>query len=344
MRWKRALLGIGLALALSAPVSAKVAPDKMKGLGGQLQSDLAVATYSAGPGQFRVGVFGRGMDNRLWWTEADKDGNWSGWNPVQNGLINAAPSCLDHTAAKKLTCYVRGLDNAYWSASRPYGGQWGGFAQVGMAGGESAPQAVYYRQDGLGHAQFLFWRSGDKLMGRLVEYWSQGPAVSPTTIDPRAPQVVATGIEGEPSCFTPGVNKGIQCVFKQKKVGTMGWTYLRNAHFLNIDSSGGNYASAESVPKEPLQLDTLRRVGAAVSGGRTFVFMRGEGGSFRVVNRDGNGIWTPDMELLGAPESGIGCARVLSSSMSSGVWCAFLTSNKGGAAMFFKDDKLAPKG
>lgn len=96
-------------------------------LGGQLQGELEVTGNFFPTGQ-SVAVFGRGMDNALWWQNGDGKGKWNGWSSI-GGQMKYSPSCVMFD--KAIHCFVVGLDGALWTTQQDKKGGWYPFKSLG---------------------------------------------------------------------------------------------------------------------------------------------------------------------------------------------------------------------
>ncbi len=98
------------------------------------------------PGSYRDGllaVFGRGTDNRLWWTHKSATG-WSPWTSL-GGQLTAKPAAAADPYGFAYGVFVRGADGALWERfGVPTTTRWGPWVRDGgklLAG--AAPAAAY---------------------------------------------------------------------------------------------------------------------------------------------------------------------------------------------------------
>ena len=112
-------------------------------LGGQLIGGPAAVWVPGGPlsPTGGIAVFGRGTDNRLWWTH-QTDSGWSRWASLGGNLTSKPAVAADEY---DLLIYARGTDGAVWGRQEDNrAGLWIGWHKIGgrlLPG--TAPAAAY---------------------------------------------------------------------------------------------------------------------------------------------------------------------------------------------------------
>ena len=124
--WCLSVVLLGSSLALLAP---------------RPQPVSAAATAQASG---RLDVFGRGLDNALWYDTFD-GGSWTGWRSL-GGRISAEPSAVTYGDGR-IDVFARGKDYSLYRLS--FDGSWGGWERLGavLASGPAAVTSSAERVD-----------------------------------------------------------------------------------------------------------------------------------------------------------------------------------------------------
>lgn len=219
-------------------------------LKGQIKNDPSVVANPADPNN-PVAVFGRGMDDALWFTVGDGVSGWKGWKQI-GGLIKLAPGCASHNASyngpqtQLVSCFVVGADDAIWYTDQLPGkpGSFSGFNQLGGLT-KSSPSAVGAVDEAGNRALYVFVRGLDNRL-----WYNQFRPEVISAVDPVGwLGWVPIGYEmaGAPTCVSMGGNH-IDCYFRGAK---------------------GEIVEAPNVfgrgPQTPLGGETEKRPGVMVS-------------------------------------------------------------------------------
>jgi hypothetical protein len=219
-------------------------------LGGQIKNDPSVVVNKANDAA-PLAVFGRGMDDALWWATGDGVSDWNGWKKI-GGQIKLAPGCVSHHSslagpkAYVIACFVVGMDDAIWYAEQDYGkpSTFGGFASLGGLT-KSSPSAVAAVDEEGHRALYVFVRGLDNQL-----WYNQYRADVISAVDPvgwLGWTQIGYDMGGAPTCVSMGGNH-IDCYFRD---------------------SAGQVVEAPDVfgrgPQTPLSGETEKRPGVMVS-------------------------------------------------------------------------------
>lgn len=188
-------------------------------LKGQIKNDPSYVTNS-GDADHPLAVFGRGMDDALWWTTGDGVSGWKGWKQI-GGVLKFAPACVNHNASfsgpktRQIACFVVGADDAIWyteqSASDP--DAFGGFTSLGGLT-KSSPSAVSAQDEAGNRALYVFVRGLDDQL-----WYNQFRPDMVSNVDPvgwLGWTQIGYKMAGAPTCVAMGGNH-IDCYFRDGK-------------------------------------------------------------------------------------------------------------------------------
>lgn len=271
-------------------------------LNGQIKNDPSFVTNPADPGH-KFAVFGRGMDDALWWTVGDGVSDWKGWKKIGGG-IKLAPGCVTHHSSLSgpktyvIACFVVGLDDAIWYTQQ-FSDKPGSFGDFGELGGKtkSSPSAVAAQDEAGNRALYVFVRGLDNRL-----WYNHYRADLISDVDPVGwLGWVPIGYElgGAPTCVAMGGNH-VDCYFRDAK---------------------GQIVEAPDVfgrgPQTPLGGETEKRPGVMVSSDfkQVRVLVKGMDDKLWVRSwKAGSGFkdWRPtDLPMYGQPNCrSIGEGRV----------------------------------
>lgn len=219
-------------------------------LKGQIKNDPSYVVNKADP-DHPFAVFGRGMDDALWWTSGDGVGGWKNWKQIGGG-IKFAPGCTSHHSsaagpkAYVIACFVVGLDDAVWYTEQYSNdpGRFSGFTSLGGAT-QSSPSAVAAADELGNRALYVFVRGLDN---RLWYNHYRVDVIS--NVDPvgwLGWTPIGYDMAGAPTCVAMGGNH-VDCYFRD---------------------SNGQIIEAPDVfargPQTPLGGETQKRPGVMVS-------------------------------------------------------------------------------
>jgi len=261
-------------------------------LGGQIKNDPSFVVNKADQSA-PFAVFGRGMDDALWWTTGDGVSDWNGWKKI-GGQIKFAPGCVSHHSslsgpkAYVIACFVVGMDDAIWYAEQSHAqpGKFGGFTSLGGLT-KSSPSAVAALDEAGHRALYVFVRGLDNQL-----WYNQYRADVISAVDPvgwLGWTQIGYNMAGAPTCVGMGGNH-IDCYFRD---------------------STGQIVEAPNVfargPQTPLGGETEKRPGVIVSSDfkQVRILVKGMDDMMWVRSwRSGSGFndWRPtDLPMYGQP-------------------------------------------